>query len=58
MVIEVMGGVAGASDIVAGSGRLSERGEAKPCRVMARWSRSLRWRAAVRAAGASVRRFR
>ena len=30
MVTEVMGGVAGASDIVAGSGRLSEHGEAEP----------------------------
>ena len=34
MVAGVIGRVARVSDIVAGSGRLSERGEAKPCRVM------------------------
>jgi len=42
MVTEAMGGVASASDIVTESIRLSENGVAKPCRVMARWSRSLR----------------
>jgi len=42
MVTEAMGGVTGASDIVTESIRLSESGVAKPCRVMARWSRSLR----------------
>ena len=42
MVTEAMGGVTGASDIVTESIRLLESGVAKPCRVMARWSRSLR----------------
>ena len=42
MVTEAMGGVTGASDIVTESIGLSESGVAKPCRVMARWSRSLR----------------
>ena len=58
MVAGAIGRVARASDIVAGSGKLSERDEAEPCRVMTWSSRSLRQRAAVRAAGANVRRFR
>jgi hypothetical protein len=58
MVAGATGAVAGASSIVAGSIRLSARGEVEPCRVMTWSSRSVWWRKAVRAAGASARRPR
>ena len=51
-------GIVNASVIIAGSVQAARLNEGEPCRVMARWSRSGWCHAAVRGAGASVRRFR
>jgi hypothetical protein len=58
MLVGTRSGIVDASVIMAGSAQAARRNAGEPCRVMARWSRSGRWHAAVRGAGASVRRSR
>ena len=53
-----VGGVAGASGIIARSAGTARRSENGPCRVMTPWTRSMRCCAVVRVAVASVRTTR